>query len=100
MVSRYAGACLGLLAFAVCTIAGVMAGLSLVDVLSRAVRALVLFCLLGLVLGAVAQSVIVDHHRSNASRPPGGDANPAPPRAQAEEVDTVAPPPDIAGRRA
>lgn len=62
MVSRYTGACLGLFAFAVTVIAGLWIDNPPIVTLSRAVWALVLFCALGLVVGACAQSVINEHH--------------------------------------
>lgn len=63
MVSRYTGACLGLFAFAVTVIAGLWIDNPPMVTMSRAVWALVLFCALGLVVGACAQSVISEHHR-------------------------------------
>lgn len=54
---------MGLLAFAVTTIAGLWVGVPSMVILSRAVWALLLFCVIGLVLGAVAQMVINEHYR-------------------------------------
>ena len=63
MVSRYTGACLGLLAFAITIVAGLAVHNPPMVTLSRAVWALVVFCPLGLVVGACAQSVINEHYR-------------------------------------
>ena len=63
MVSRYTGACLGLLAFAVTIIAGLVVHNPPTVTLSRAVWALVIFCPLGLAVGACAQGVINEHYR-------------------------------------
>ena len=63
MVSRYTGACLGLLAFAIATVAGLSVNNPPMLILSRAVSALALFCVIGLLLGTVAQAVLNEHHR-------------------------------------
>jgi len=63
MVARYTGACLGLLAFAVVTLAGVSVHNPPMLTLSRAVWALVLFCILGLALGATAQAVVNEQRK-------------------------------------
>ncbi len=63
MVSRYTGACLGLLAFAITIVAGLAVHNPPLVTLLRAVWALVIFCPLGLVVGACAQSVINEHSR-------------------------------------
>jgi hypothetical protein len=63
MVSRYTGACLGLLAFAITIVAGLAVHNPPMVTLSRAVWALVIFCPLGLLVGACAQSVITEHYR-------------------------------------
>ncbi len=64
MVSRFAGASLGLLAFAITAIAGLLVHNPVMVVLSRSILALVVFCGIGLVLGAAAQIVINEHERS------------------------------------
>jgi hypothetical protein len=61
MVARYAGASLGLLAFAVAGIAGLIVRNPVEVVLSRSILALVVFCALGLILGGVTQWVIAEH---------------------------------------
>jgi MFS family permease len=63
MVSRYTGACLGLLAFATAVIAGTLARNPISVILSRAVFALFVFCIGGMVLGGLAQAVINEHYR-------------------------------------
>jgi hypothetical protein len=61
MLARYAGSTLGLLAFAIVLIAGLLAGNPLTTTLSRGVFALFAFFLLGSVLGAAAQLVVNEH---------------------------------------
>ena len=63
MVSRYTGACLGLLAFAVAIVTGLSVNNPPMLVLSRAVWALVVFCVIGLLLGTIAQAVLSEHRR-------------------------------------
>jgi hypothetical protein len=63
MISRYTGAILGLLAFSASIIAGLVARNPASVILSRAVFALVLFCIIGLVVGGAAQFVIDDYAR-------------------------------------
>ena len=63
MVSRYTGACLGLLAFAITILAGTAVHNPPLVTLSRAIWSLLIFCLLGLIIGACAQSVIGEHYR-------------------------------------
>ncbi len=63
MVARYTGACLGLLAFAVVIVSGAVVHNSPMVTLSRALWAMVLFCILGLVLGTAAQAVVKEHLR-------------------------------------
>ena len=68
MVARFAGAGLGLLAFAVTTIAGLVSRVPADVTLSRSILALFLFCVMGLLLGAVAQCVIDEHRKAEESR--------------------------------
>ena len=63
MVGRFAGACLGLLAFALTILTGLVAHNPPMVTLSRALWALGIFCVLGLVLGGIAQTVISEHVR-------------------------------------
>ncbi len=63
MVSRFAGATLGLLAFAVTILAGLWAGNTVTVVLSRAIGALFIFCFIGVALGAAAQAVVNEHRK-------------------------------------
>ena len=63
MVARYSGAGLGLLAFAVTVVGGLVAGNPVTVTLSRSILALFLFCGVGLALGAVAQMVVAEHER-------------------------------------
>lgn len=63
MVARFTGAGLGLLAFAITVTSGLLVGNPIEVTLSRSILALILFCVLGLVLGGTAQCVIAEHHR-------------------------------------
>ena len=63
MAARYAGASLGLLAFTIVVTAGLIAQNPVTVTLSRSIFALFLFCLIGLVLGRVAQMVVAEHQR-------------------------------------
>ena len=63
MVARYAGASLGLLAFSIVVTAGLIARNPVTVTLSRSIFALFLFCLIGLVLGRIAQVVVAEHER-------------------------------------
>ncbi|MCZ6772738.1 MAG: hypothetical protein O7G83_12295 [Proteobacteria bacterium] len=70
MVARYAGASLGLLAFAVTVSAGLFAQNSVEVTLSRSILSLFVFFGIGTVLGMAAQRVITEHEevRENAIR--------------------------------
>jgi len=61
MVARYAGASLGLLTFTFVVTAGFIARYPVTVTLSRSIFALFLFCLIGLVLGPIAQVVVAEH---------------------------------------
>lgn len=63
MVPRLAGASLGLLAFAISILAGLFAGNPAPAVLSRAILSLFAFFVVGLVLGAAAQRVLMDRYQ-------------------------------------
>ena len=85
MISRYTGAILGLLAFSVSVLAGLIARNPASLVLSRAVFALVIFCIIGLVVGGAAQFVIDDYakRRYKELLPEPSDEDPAPEDAAA-----------------
>ncbi len=68
MVARFAGASLGLLAFSVTIAAGLYANNPPMVILSRSVFALFTFCILGILFGVAAQSVIAEYERSQRSR--------------------------------
>jgi len=67
MVARLTGASLGLLAFAVTVLAGLMVNNPVVVTLSRGILAMFLFCFLGLCLGAVAELVVREYERDRQS---------------------------------
>ena len=61
MIVRYCGAMMGLSAFGVATLAGVAVHNPPRLVLSRALWALVVFCMIGLLVGWAAQVVVNDY---------------------------------------
>ncbi|MEK6797715.1 MAG: hypothetical protein AABZ12_01985 [Planctomycetota bacterium] len=63
MVARYAGASLGLFAFFVAVVGGILADNPPAVTLSRGILALLTFCLIGMLLGAAAQLVVDEHQR-------------------------------------
>ena len=67
MVRRVAG-CLGLLAFAVCLIAGLNAGNSTATVLSNALAALGVTFVVGLVVGAMAQKMLDENLKAQETK--------------------------------
>ncbi len=64
MVARFAGASLGLFAFAVTIAAGIYAHNPPSLILSRAIFSLFVFLGLGLLIGRAAQGVIAEHERA------------------------------------
>lgn len=64
VVARYAGAALGLFAFTITIVTGLLAQNPVEVTLSRSLLALLLFCLLGLVLGTAANMVITEFETS------------------------------------
>ncbi len=67
MVARFAGASLGLFAFTVAVIAGIYVQNPVSVTLSRGIFALFLFCGIGLILGAAAQTVVNEHEQKRES---------------------------------
>ena len=63
MAARYVGASLGLPAFTIVFNAGLIARNPVTASLSRSIFVLFLFCLIGLVLGRVAQMVVAEHEQ-------------------------------------
>lgn len=64
MVARFAGAGLGLVAFTITITAGLLARNPVEVTLSRSILALILFCLIGLLLGGVAQLVVAEYEKN------------------------------------
>jgi|CXWL01.1.fsa_nt_gi hypothetical protein len=64
MVARFAGASLGLLAFATTTVAGLYVGNPPTVILSRSILALFTFCIIGLLLGKASQAVVAEYERN------------------------------------
>ncbi|MCH7808277.1 MAG: hypothetical protein IIB60_03550 [Planctomycetes bacterium] len=67
MVARFVGAGLGLLAFTITVIAGLIVQNPVDVTLSRSILALFLFCMIGLALGTVAEMVVAEHERKRES---------------------------------
>ncbi len=67
MVARFAGASLGLLAFAAIAVAGLYVGNPPAVTLSRSILVLFTFCVIGLVLGKAAQAVVSEYERNRKS---------------------------------
>lgn len=68
MVARFSAASLGLLAFAISATAGLLVGNPVDVTLSRSIFALVVFSVLGVLLGGAAQLVVSEHERGEAIR--------------------------------
>lgn len=64
MIARYAGASLGLLAFAIVTFAGMFTQNPFTVTLSRGILALFIFCVIGLVLGGAAQLILNEYEKT------------------------------------
>ena len=67
MIARYTGASLGLLAFAVATISGLLVQNPVSMILSRGIFALFVFFIIGMVLGHAAQMVITEYESGQQS---------------------------------
>jgi len=68
MIARYAGAVLGLFAFSIVIVSGLLTQNPVGVTLSRSIFALFLFCLLGFVLGGAAQMVVNEHDKFRSDR--------------------------------
>lgn len=64
MIARFTGGTLGLLAFTITIIAGLYVRNPVAVTLSRSIWALLVFCCIGLVLGAAAGLVLREHEAS------------------------------------
>ena len=67
MVARFVGPSFGLLAFTIVTVAGLISHNPVEVTLSRGVFALFTFCIVGFLLGSVAQKVLAEHEQARAS---------------------------------
>lgn len=67
MIARYVGATLGLLAFAIATVSGLLVQNPVSVTLSRGILALFAFCIVGMALGHAAQIVIAEHESDRRS---------------------------------
>ena len=67
MIARYTGASLGLLAFAIATISGLLVQNPVSVTLSRGIFALFVFFIIGMALGHAAQMVIAEHESGQRS---------------------------------
>ena len=61
MIARFSGGVLGLLAFGIATMAGLAVGNPPEVILSRSLWALVIFCVIGMVVGAAVQAVVNEY---------------------------------------
>ncbi|MFQ5414074.1 MAG: hypothetical protein ACE5E6_06405 [Phycisphaerae bacterium] len=61
MVARHTGASLGLLAFTITAVVGLIVGNPVTATLSRSILALFVFCLIGSVVGAAARLAVTEH---------------------------------------
>ncbi|MCB9867540.1 MAG: hypothetical protein H6816_13025 [Phycisphaerales bacterium] len=75
MIARFAGGMLGLLAFGVAATIGLAVGNPPLVVVSRALWALAIFCIVGLAVGAAAQAVVNEYiaAQEEALRSPAGE---------------------------
>ena len=58
---RLTGACAGLLAFSVAILRGLSVGNPARVILERAILALILFCIIGMILGRISRVVILEY---------------------------------------
>jgi len=63
MVGRYLMGVFGLLAFAICLLGGLVAGVSAETAIVRGLKAMVIFGLLGLLVGWLGQMVVEEYAR-------------------------------------
>ena len=83
MVARFSAAGLGLIAFAIAVISGLIAENPVTVTLIRSILALFLFCLIGLSLGKLAEIVILERQQGKereilerfTEAPPQGNLN-------------------------
>jgi hypothetical protein len=85
MIARFAGGTLGLLAFGVTATVGLAVGNPPMTVVTRALWALVVFCVVGLAVGAAAQAVVNEYlaKQEEALRSPSGERTAAGVQAEA-----------------
>lgn len=96
MVARFAGAGLGLLAFAITLVTGVWVHNPVTVTLSRGILALFVFCLIGMVLGQAAQAVVNEYQKNReleirkrfGETPTEMDSAESPPRDFVDEAAT------------
>jgi hypothetical protein len=67
MVARFTGASLGLLAFTIAVVCGLVVRNPVTVTLSRGILALFVFFVIGIVLGGIAQVVLNEHERRRMS---------------------------------
>ncbi len=68
MIPRFSGACLGLFAFTVSVIVGLIVGNPITVILSRSILMLFVFFLVGVIVGTAAQKVIHEHERKQRQK--------------------------------
>ena len=82
MPARYLAGLLGLLAFAVCMIGGLVAGTRAATAIERGLWAMILFALLGWCLGWAAEAVIHEYVRKDMASESEESATQAPAESQ------------------
>jgi len=93
MIARFAGGMLGLMAFGVATLSGMIAGNPPLVVLSRALWATLIFCVIGLAVGAAAQAVIDEYMARKEAElfpPEKGDSAPSENEVESDPATTPA----------
>ena len=88
MIGRYTGAILGMLAFSVSIVAGLWAGNPATVILSRAIWALIVFCVIGLVCGGIAQFIVSDYAKRRHSELLAEHEKASPQEPQEESINS------------
>jgi hypothetical protein len=94
MIARFTGGILGLLAFGVAMVAGLVVGNPPEIILGRALWALALLCVVGMAVGAAGQAVINEYmaKKTKTAFPPDKDAVEATGAAAATDNSTSSAP--------
>ena len=88
MIARMTAGTMGLIAFAAAIFLGLYIGNEPVTILERALSGMIVFLVLGAVIGSIAELVVSDHLKQVASQSPAADGHgdtPEAPKQDAEE---------------